>query len=74
MTVAVLILLCVGWAMAIALAPSVIRANLPSDSRRERALGMAGRLALPAPDDEHRDDPPWARDVPAPRPPARRLC
>lgn len=27
----------------------VIRANLPGASRRERALRMAGRLALPAP-------------------------
>lgn len=54
--VGVLVLLCVGWAMAIALAPSVIRANLPSDSRRVRALGMAGRLALPAPDDAQRRD------------------
>ena len=32
--------------------PPVIRANLPGASRRERALRMAGRLALPAPDDE----------------------
>lgn len=32
--------------------PPVIRANLPGAGRRERALRMAGRLALPAPDDE----------------------
>lgn len=52
MSIAIEILWWVAVLGAAALTPWVVRANLPSAGRRERALGMAGRLALPEPDDE----------------------